>query len=515
MRRQFQREGRVPFQELLEPRTLLSFSPIGGEFRANSTTANSQSTSSVAMDANGDFVVAWMSYGQDESASGIYAQRYNAAGAAVGSEFRVNTFINDGQSVPSAGMDANGDFVIAWMSNGQDGSNYGIYAQRYSAAGAAVGSEFRVNTFTSGNQTRPSVAVDADGDFVIAWMSDGEDGSGHGVYAQRYSAAGAAVGGEFRVNTFTTGTQTLPQVAMDANGDFVITWISAGQDGSSYGIFAQRYNTAGAAVGGEFRVNTFISGSQSVPEVAMDAGGDLVIAWGSSAQDGSDYGIYAQRYSTAGAAVGGEFRVNTFTTGNQSNPSVSMNGDGDFVIAWQSSAQDGSDYGIYAQRYSAAGAAVGREFRVNTFSTASQNNPSVSMDGAGDFVIAWESGDQDGSQSGIYAQRYGQTGTVSGKLFDDKNANRRLDSGETPLFKWRVFNDANNDGVWNKSFEEGVLSDRLGRWKLQRIPFGTQRIRVVLKRGWKYTIPKNRVLEVKLNASHSSLSNRLFGIKRI
>ena len=71
-------------------------------------------------------------------------------------------------------MDADGDFVVAWGSEGQDGDYTGVYAQRYDGGGGrAQGPEFRVNTFTTGSQLRPAVAVDDDGDFVVAWESQG------------------------------------------------------------------------------------------------------------------------------------------------------------------------------------------------------------------------------------------------------------------------------------------------------------------------------------------------------
>jgi hypothetical protein len=54
--------------------------------------------------------------------------------------------------------------------------------------------------------------------------------------AQRFHSSGVAVGGEFRVNTFTNFDQTSPAIAMDDSGDFVIAWESA-----SFGVFAQRY----------------------------------------------------------------------------------------------------------------------------------------------------------------------------------------------------------------------------------------------------------------------------------
>src|SRR4029450_3988044 len=102
------------------------------------------------------------------------------------------------------------------------------------------------------------------GDFIVAWMGP-QDGSGTGVSAQRYDPTGVRRGGEFRVNTYTTGNQYLPAVGSAANGSFVIAWSSVGQDGSGDGIFAQRYDAAGAPRGSEFRVNTVTAGAQSFP----------------------------------------------------------------------------------------------------------------------------------------------------------------------------------------------------------------------------------------------------------
>ena len=383
--------------------------PLGGEVRANTTTAGEQRSPSVARDADGDYVVVWEGSGTgDTSYYGIFAQRYAASGAAVGGEFLVNTTTADRQVNPSVAVDADGDFVVAWHSYWQDGSGVGVYAQRFAASGAPVGGEFRVNTFTFGHQRLPSVAVDADGDFVVAWQSSGQDAaSSYGVYAQRYAASGAPVGGEFRVNTVTANTQSNPSVAVDADGDVVVAWQSNVQDGSSFGVYAQRYAASGAAVGGEFRVNSFTTGTQNSPSVAVDADGDVVVAWQSFGQDGSSYGVYAQRFAASGAPVGGEFRVNTFTASHQFEPSVAVDADGDVVVAWNSFEQEGagSYNGIYAQRYAASGAAVGGEFRINTFTTQEQRTPSVAVDADGDVVVAWQSG-QDGANNGVYAQRY-------------------------------------------------------------------------------------------------------------
>jgi hypothetical protein len=101
----------------------------------------------------------------------------------------------------AAAMDDSGQFVIAWQSDGQDGSGQGIYARHFDSSGAAVEIEFRVNSYTTDGQTQPAIAMDADGDFVAAWKSDGQDGSFDGVFAQRYRLVPAVVESSFLFET--------------------------------------------------------------------------------------------------------------------------------------------------------------------------------------------------------------------------------------------------------------------------------------------------------------------------
>jgi hypothetical protein len=383
--------------------SLAQITPVGNEFKVNTYTTGLQFASSIATDSDGDFVIVWDSRGQDGNIDGIYAQRYNNAGVPQGSEFRVNTYTIDEQVRPSIAMDSDGDFVVTWESRGQDGNIDGIYAQRYNNAGVPQGSEFRVNTYTTNSQTFPSVAMDSDGDFVVTWYSYNQDGSSFGIYAQRYNNAGIPQGSEFRVNTYTFNEQKYPTIAMDSDGDFVVSWESFGQDGWSNGIYAQRYDNAGVPQGSEFQVNTYTEYHQRFPSIAMNSAGDFVVAWWNEPSGP----IYAQRYDNAGVPQGSEFQVNTYAAaGVLSYPSIAMDSDGDFVVAWESVAQDGNQSDIYAQRYNNAGVPQGSEFQVNTYTIAEQYWSSIAMDSDGDFVVAWVSNGQDGSNNGIYAQRY-------------------------------------------------------------------------------------------------------------
>ncbi|WOE42759.1 Ig-like domain-containing protein [Acinetobacter chinensis] len=397
-----------------------------GEFPVNTYTDNNQNSSSVTALSDGGFVVTWQSNGQDGSGFGIYAQRYAADGQPQGGEFRVNTYTASSQYYSSVTALSDGGFVVTWQSNGQDSWDDGIYAQRYVADGQPQGGEFRVNTYTVSSQDSPSVTALSDGGFVVTWQSIGQDSSGYGVYAQRYAADGQPQGGEFQVNTYTYNWQDSSSVTALSDGGFVVTWQSIGQDSSGYGVYAQRYAADGQPQGGEFQVNTYTYNWQDNPSVTALSDGGFVVTWQSNGQDGLGYGIYGQRYAADGQPQGGEFKVNTYTTDGQFLPSVTALSDGGFVVTWQSNGQDGSGYGVYAQRYAADGQPQGGEFQVNTYTYNWQDSPSVTALSDGGFVVTWSSNGQDGSGWGIYAQRYDKDGvpyTTTGHVTEDAAEN--------------------------------------------------------------------------------------------
>jgi hypothetical protein len=145
----------------------------------------------------------------------------NLTPSPTGTEFHVNAALLD-QYQPTVAALAGGGYVVAWTSFTQDGSGGGVYAQRYSAGGVALGTEFQVNTTTLNSQYLPKTAALADGGFVVTWVSFLQDGSGEGVYAQRYAADGSAAGAEFRVNTTTLQDQLYPSVTALAGGGFLV-----------------------------------------------------------------------------------------------------------------------------------------------------------------------------------------------------------------------------------------------------------------------------------------------------
>jgi hypothetical protein len=383
---------------------LCAQNPFGVEFRVNTYTTGTQRFGSIAGSMVYLFVVTWESAGQDGSQYGVFGQRYNGWSAGPeGSEFRVNTYTTSDQSLPEAASDQGGNFVVVWQSNGQDGDGPGVFGQRYAASGPAFGGEFRVNSFTTQAQAFPDVARSETG-FVVVWQSAGQDGSDYGIFGQRYSSAGVPLGPEFRINTYTTGAQRLPAVACDSSGDFVVTWEGPSPDEDLLGIRGQRYSSAGVPLGGEFRVNTYTTGNQRSPAVGGITS-EFAIAWQSDGQDGSGEGIFGQRYTPAGSPAGPEFRANTYTTSNQSAPEVSSSGFApvSHVVLWQSDLQDGSATGIYSQKY-ISGFPASPELRVNITTQGPQTGPGMAFGGWPRWVSPWTSAQDPDGSPGVYAQ---------------------------------------------------------------------------------------------------------------
>jgi hypothetical protein len=96
-----------------------------------------------------------------------------------------------------------------------------------------------VNTWTADDQWDPSITSLSNGGFVVVWTSLGEDGSDYGVYGQRFDANRNKVGSEFQVNTWTKDYQWYPSITSLSNGGFVVVWESPGQDGSDYDVYGR------------------------------------------------------------------------------------------------------------------------------------------------------------------------------------------------------------------------------------------------------------------------------------
>lgn len=395
------------------------------DFPVNTYVSGRQENPDIAVDPLGNFVITWQSATQDGDGFGVFARSYNASADPLGSEFLVNTNTRGDQSTPAVAIDSSGNFVIVWTNESGGFSGQDIYGQRFSANSTLLGLEFQVNLTTQQDQANPDVAMDAVGNFVVVYDSEfqdnntnGRDGNGTGIFLQRFNQAGALIGPETRVNTITDRDQATPAVAMNGLGEFVVVWTSDRQDGSSRGVFGQRYNSSGQAIGREFQVNTTTRGGQFNPAVAIDESGGFVVTWqGENGRDSDGFGVYARRYSPNGSPIGGEFLVNDTTEGDQIAPAVAVDSIGQFTIIWVAEDGDGDGSGILGQQFDNEGRRSGGEFRVNSTRQGDQTQPTIGLTPVADYIAAWQ--DQPNRDRNIRASTTAVKNTIRGDRQDN------------------------------------------------------------------------------------------------
>jgi len=371
---------------------------VGSETQVNTHTSSDQYKSKIDVFSDDSFIVVWLSHAQDGSEEGVYGQRFDSSGVKAGTEFRANTVTAGSQDDPSVSVLSNDNFVISWHSLNQDGDDYRVIAQLYDISGYAIGSEFVVNTYTTDKQAWPVSAATDNGGFIIAYQSENSD-SDYGINAQIFNSSAEKVGSEIRVNTYTTGLQDKAVIKVMSHNRFIILWDSEGQDGEGKGVYAQRFLSDGSKEGSEYLINYTTARDNYIKEVAVfDNSKGYVVSYTNKQEDDSTL-IYYRRYDDDDnlVAIGtdinvptAEFMVNTETIGRQAYPKPATFTDFGFIICYQGQYSSSTKTGVFCQRFDNIAAKVGSEFRVNTIEMGNNNPlPAVARFSDNGFIVCF------------------------------------------------------------------------------------------------------------------------------
>jgi hypothetical protein len=387
-------------QSLLPQHADSALSAAGAEFRVNSYTTGGQHAPSVAAADSGGFIVVWHdASGQDGEGGGVFAQRYAADGAASGGELAVNAFTAGSQSDAAAWYDTGTDeFVVVWSDYGADSD---VRTRRIATTGPPGNDEILVNSYTTGPQANADVVVLDNGTAVISWAGSGRNDDA-GVFVRRIDAAGTVSPTDLRLNGQPSGPQSDARVAANGSDRFVAVWETS--DGSSRGIAGRLFTTGGNALTADFQINTYTTGDQTIPDVAADAAGNFVVVWQSCCDARGDTRVFARRYDGDAVALGGEIEVAPGAGGEQLSSSVAMTPMGAFVVAWQGVDADAS--GIFLLEFDELGQPGGEPLQANQSVTGDQLDPAVAVDGDDRVVVAWFGDGSRGSSDDVYARRF-------------------------------------------------------------------------------------------------------------
>ncbi len=435
------------------------------EFLVNQNTAGVQITSgatrgshqSVAVASNGDYVVVWTEAEGTGDLSDVFAQQYSADGEIKTPVFQVNTTSTTGeQQWASVASDASGRFVITWTGDSQDGKEQQVYLKRFNANGFAIDTDdILVNSLNiTGNQHSASVALNSQGDMVITWQSD--EAGNEGVYARLFDMTSATTGNEVQTSLITvaSGTSQLnPSVDINSEGKFVIAW-KLNTD-----VYAQLFDENSDKRGSQFKINTFNS---QFPVVAIQDSGNVLVAYrvGMFAE-----GIWVRQFGEDGIEIGTPTKVSS--NSSDTAPSIAKGLDGNFIVVYEGTG-DGGGKGVFVQKYDFNKNAIGSQFQINETIIGNQQAASVAMLDLNNYVVVW-SGNGSGDSDGVFARQFntaapnslptadasagapyvineGDSITLNGSNSSDPDA-------DTLTFSW----DLNNDFVYGDVIGENPL----------------------------------------------------------
>ena len=387
------------------------------EFRINQATTGNQLTSAenrgsesaVAVADDGSYVVAWSSENQDGSGWGVYARRIDGSGVPLTDDILVNESTAGDQKSARVVSNADGSFVVTWTSTA--GGSDGVFFRRFDANGGALSGEISASSQTTGDQSNSVVALDqATGDFVIAWQGEGP-GDSNGVFFRRFNADGTAKDAtdQAAVTSGIADPQFDPVIAMRDSGRFVIAW----DDGTQ--VYHQLVDADGTLDGGRSRIDGPFSNSSQL-SVSYNGSGNFTYAY--VQEPGLGSGVWIRGYDANGDSVIGWELIAAGSSAQ--NPAISMAPDGSHVVTWHDDDADGS--GVFAQRLDASGANVGSRESVNISTTGDQSRASSATFDSDNFVVVWSGqGTSPGQEdtAGVFARQFGTRGAGTATAVDD------------------------------------------------------------------------------------------------
>ena len=271
--------------------------------------------------------------------------------------------------------------------------------------------EFIVNTETIGDQQTENgtraVAVAPDGRFMVVFQGQGQN-TGWDALGRRFKADGTPDGDAFGLATFVLGDETAVTIAA-AGSKYVVAWQE--QVDINTDVYMRSFMLDGNPTGDQVRVHASDAGVQAAPAIAALPDGQYAIAWQGMPTDWDGTAVYLRRYSAIGSCSP-ERRVNTTIAGDQKHPSVAMYPDGRLVVAFESGDGDGS--GVFFQRFKADTdlSYDGPETAVNQTTAGDQSRPSVGLLPDGGFIVVYES--VASGISKVFMRRFGSDGNPVG-----------------------------------------------------------------------------------------------------
>jgi|GEM_PF-1630074 len=403
----------------------------------------------------------------------------DTATAGERNEVQINNLhVTNNQDHATAAMAADGTYVITWHSyeHLDDGDGAGVAARIFQMGGAAP-DEFLVNQFTTAHQRTPDVSTNGSARFVIVWDCGGDPANykGHDVRACVMSDTGAMLVPDFVVDPAMNRSEsrTWPDVAMYANGDFVVIWgqqelnsVPPRQD-----FYVRLFDANGqphTAAPNSIQINQNpsdalnTSGGFGIPDIAVNASNEVVAVWEKISTLPARSVAACREFNLHTAAFDPEYELDAPPAGtNQRRPMVDINDAGCIVVTWSELIGNiQNDIDIMVRRCDPVNGWEAT-FCAHQPSTTKNHRSAVTLEDLGCFTVAWSKVDALYAND-VYLSRYDKNSALvfGEELVTSEPATRTRDQ-QRPAIGFAEQGGGNVDMVisWESDGQDG---DKLG-----------------------------------------------------
>jgi hypothetical protein len=347
----------------------------------------------VALFKDGGFVVVWNDTGGQKSS--VHARFFSAAGFATSGEFRLLAPATGSSAVTSVVVDGDDSFLVAWDYT-PVGRPKRVKVSRFDRTGRSLGPAFQVHADSPYARFGGHLALVPGGGFAVAWTGEEDHLTqltdlltfrAYDAYTRVFAANGFARGPEFLVAS-GFDDQTLADVAVGPDRVIHVLYTTYGE---IYILTLARFSLAGQQLGDSTYVSDQggnLPGSTGVLSLAPDGG--FAVAW--THFDTGD-NVWFRRFAADDTPLTGDKRVNSYIQGGQLVGDMAALPEGGFVLVWtDEKGRDGSGSGIFTRVVGPDGdPLLPRDLRVNPTTQGNQFSPVIAGRG-GRFVAAWAQG---------------------------------------------------------------------------------------------------------------------------
>ncbi|MEK7433536.1 MAG: hypothetical protein AABZ74_10430 [Cyanobacteriota bacterium] len=256
-------------------------------------------------------------------------------------------------------VSTNGNKIIVVWQELQDDKTYDIMGRIFNKVESGIapdiletitpqGNKFKINLNIFGDQTRPDVVMDKNGNFYVTWQGY-TDRSFSNIYARKFDVNGTPLGNyDNSVNYTRQGINSKPRIAINETEDnFVITWQSNRGGISGYDVFFSKLDNLLNRILTEDQIaNTTLEKDQINPVVSFTYDNHFKIVWeGKGLLD--EHGIFGRNFDVNSSSNVNEVQQNTTKAGTIATKPTTSNG----FLAWQESSFSNKSSTIYYKKF--------------------------------------------------------------------------------------------------------------------------------------------------------------------